>query len=281
MIKRLLVLLGRSKSSISAMKVALELSKHFKADLDLLHIKDRLKIKTSIFRNIVGSAAVYDKKKFLDNKKEVETEAEKEEKFARKLYHKYKKKAPHKCFFTVKEGFFTDEVLKRARLSDLIILGKSIKKDKNGKITGTIFDVIKEAHRPMFVVNSGNYTPGKNFLIAYDGSDSASKALYVLSDFVYFLAPSISVLTVNSSKRKADEIMKECETYFSSYNITINKIWKNNDVAKSVLNTIKEKNISTVIMGAYGDNYISDLLPGKSTLEVLEKAEIPMIITNV
>ena len=275
MIKSILVPMGTSEISICSLKTAVSLSNLFKAALYLLYVEDEAKVEdviTSTRAPGPGSTAGVEGMLI----KEVRKELEKEKEIALGYYENIKEKIEGKHEFIVKKGYVTDEIMKASKVVDLVVMGKSRKKD----IQKSISRVIQKSNKPMVAV-SETVTLGDNILIAYDGSLTANNSIRVLGDFIPALSPKITLLTINNSEEKANAILEEAEKYLLPYEVEVEKVWKEGSVSENIIETVKEKNVTAVVMGGYGDNKIKEFFLGSTAKKILNNINIPVIVANM
>lgn len=275
MIKSILAPMGTSEISLYSLKTSVYLANLFKSHLYILYVEDESKIEDVITSSrIPGPGSTAGVEGMLVQ--EVKNEIEKEREIARKYYEDIKDKIEVKHEFTVKQGYVSEEVLKASKIVDLVVMGKSLKKD----IQQSLSKAIKKGNKPMIAI-SDTENLGNSMLIAYDGSKSANNSLRVIGDFLPLLSPRITILSVNSSEEKANEIMEEAEKYLMPYELEMDKVWKMGSPSEIIIETVKDKDISFVVMGGYGDNKIKEFFLGSTAKKVLAAVNVPVILTNV
>jgi nucleotide-binding universal stress UspA family protein len=279
MIKSILVPMGTSDSSVAALKTSINLSNLFKAELRLLYVEDVRKI--SMMNSMSAGVGIsFDSPALELESKKAEENIKKEIDSVQAIYNDCKSNIEGKHSLTVKKGDITEEILKETHSVDLLVMGKSLEKDMDGKLQGCIFNVIQKTNKPIISVSKGD-SLGENFLIAYDGSTAANNALKITGDFIPFFNPVINVITVNEDRDEAKSLIDEAKKYLSPYKEDIKTIWKKGKVAENIIEVVKEKHISCVVMGGYGDNKIKEFFLGIITEQILNILDIPVIVTNV
>jgi len=210
---------------------------------------------------------------------EIREEIEKEKEVVQKYYNEVKEQIEGEHSLVVRTGKVTEEILKEIKTVDLVVMGKSLKKDVSGEIQSSLFGVIQKANKPMIAVHDVEDL-GKNILIAYDGSLSANNSLKILGDLIPVLSPKINILTVKNDKDEASHLLNEGESYFLPYKVEINKLWKSGKVAENIIKKVEKKQISFVVMGGYGDNKFKEFLLGSTTEQILKALDIPVMVCN-
>lgn len=279
MIKTILVPMGTSESSRSALKTAVNIANLFKASLKLFYVEDISKIKEVIIAFGGSGGSPYVPGREEEALKKIELELEKEKKEVQKIYDETKSKIEVEHSLEIRPGIVADEILKESEKADLIIMGEALKEDKKGEIQKSIFRVIQKSKTPMITINKGD-SLGKNILIAYDGSASANNALKMVENFITPLSPKIFILTVTKNEDEGKPLLDKGAEHFSSHKVEVEKIWKKGKAAKAILDTIKEKEISFVVMGGYGDNKLKEFFLGSTTAVIIKKIAGPVMVCN-
>ncbi|MEQ8225094.1 MAG: universal stress protein [Candidatus Eremiobacterota bacterium] len=281
MIKSILVPMGTSDSSVAALKTSINLSNLFKAELRLLYVEDLRKINVTMMNYMSAGVGIsFDSPALELENKRAEENIKKEIEFIETLYNDCKNTIESKNSLTFTKGDITEEILKETHSVDLLVMGKSLEKDTEGKLQGYVFNVIQRTNKPIISVSKGE-TLGDNFLIAYDRSTAANNALRITGEFIPLLNPAITVITVKEDREEAKSLIEEAKKYLLPYKEDIKTIWKHGKEVETIVEIVKEKQISCVVMGGYGDNKIREFFLGRTTEQVLNMLDIPVIVANV
>lgn len=137
--------------------------------------------------------------------------------------------------------------------------------------------VIRTLHRPIFVVMPDFKAP-KRFMIAYDGSATAKKALnsVIESDLLKDLdCHLVMVGTVNDSRLSELDTASRLLTD-AGFNVTPCAL--PGDVQPTLQQYQKKHHIDLMVMGAYGHSIIRQFLVGSNTTKMLSMSDIPLIL---
>lgn len=283
MIKSILVPMGDSVHSEEALSTGIALAEKFNARLQGVYVKDAEKIKTAYMLARPGPffdvSGAHVSTEIIQEMEEglIEEEEKVKNIFAR---HTTDLKDGCDCKLEITAGFIADEILDWSRTVDLIILGKAINRTFDGKINlgDSVKAIIQKSPKPTLVVTSG-HKPGKNALVAYDGSVPSNKALREGASFIKELGGQVSVLIVNDTNIETDKLMQEAETYLKPYEILTEKIIKDSDsVSVAIKQIVSEKGTDLLVMGAYGDSKFKEFLMGSTTEETLKKIDCPVLL---
>lgn len=132
----------------------------------------------------------------------------------------------------------------------------------------------------------------QNILLPIDFSSTSIRALRVLKSLSKDEIQNITLLHVQASGRpgvddpdRLQEFDKEDWAYLtklktdleSTIEATVEPIIKYGSPVQQILDTAKEKSASMIVMGSQGRGYVSDLFLGGVSLQVIRKANIPIL----
>lgn len=162
---------------------------------------------------------------------------------------------------------------------DLIVIGK--------RGTGADFDqmhlgsnlerVVRSSNKPVLVA-SRSFLPVKKFLIAFDGGNSAWKAVEYAARLSQFSDLQCHLITVDNdvtshtaSLERAEEVMREAGYQVSS------EVLKG-DPETTIAEKVDEGGFDLLLMGAYGHSRIRNLIIGSTTTEMIRSCKIPVLL---
>ena len=275
MIKNILVPMGVSQCCKSAFSIAIQLSNIFKASISVLYVEDGRELKKAIqVHGDLPGVSVAEK-----DIMEVKDKIKKEKEDVKKLCREMRKDIAQKASFISRKGDFFQVIMDEAKSSDIVVMGKFFGKAGTQELDLPVFNIIQHIKKPVIAVSNVD-SLGKNILIAYNSSVSANNALKVLGELSSELDPEIFILTIKRIEEEAEPVMKEAEKYLSPYKVKTKKIWKSGNAVEKIIETVKEKEISFVVMGGYGDSKIKEFFLGSATEAVLKELHIPLMICN-
>lgn len=125
------------------------------------------------------------------------------------------------------------------------------------------------------------YQPIERLLLAYDGSKNCQKMLEFIKKSSLFLGLELHLVTVAKSwldrlimKKRLEQATKFLqEAKFEPVAQLLE-----GEPEKAIAGYIKEKNISLLIMGAYGHSRIRHLVIGSTTAQMLKSSSIPVLL---
>jgi len=137
--------------------------------------------------------------------------------------------------------------------------------------------MVRSLHKPIFVVNK-KFSEPKQIMLAYDGSDSAQKALQMVANSPLFKHMPCHLVHVAPTENSSAPLLNEAEQKLRNAGIAVSSIHlqgKTEDVLPAYQ---AEHNIDLTVMGAFSHNRVRDFLLGSFTATMLQKTQKPLLL---
>jgi nucleotide-binding universal stress UspA family protein len=182
------------------------------------------------------------------------------------------------CKTSSSMGIIGDSICQKARIADLIVMGKYGESGKwAGPLLGSVAEtVVRQADKPVLLV-SKEYQPIDRILMAYDSGRSANYMLHFAADLAMNLKIPMTVLVVSDDLEKGAPILEEAQYYLEAYKVEVHPLLKDGAPAEEILFAARDSNIDLIAMGAYGYN-IREFLLGSITEHVMREAPCPILL---
>jgi len=275
MAKRILVPLDGSVYSKNAVNTAIDIALKTDGTVIGLGIIDKEEIEDSVIGAGIGAsyfAEHLEQHKMNNAIKKVRNfleDFEAECKTAKVKYEVYKK-----------SGVPFEMIVELGKTSDIIVIGLKtfFHFETSPKEGETLKDLLEVNVCPILAVPKTEVKLNGNVLIAADGSVKASKAMRV---FTHISRDNSSVkkmfvLNVNDNIEESDKILKGAKNYLETHGFKVETFTRVGNPEEEIIKFSKEMNISTIVMGAYGNSDLSALLFGRTSLKVIENGEVPI-----
>jgi nucleotide-binding universal stress UspA family protein len=156
--------------------------------------------------------------------------------------------------------------------------GNNHQGDKSiGSIGHHVEKIIKSIDTPIFVTGSDFIEP-KNAMFAYDGSYAAKKALNFIVNSQIFTKVHLNVVNVGEQKYKSEAILEEAKKILVAANLNSTCTALTGKPEAALQEYADENDIDLVVMGAYGNNTIRNLLFGSFTNKMLSMCKRPTLL---
>jgi nucleotide-binding universal stress UspA family protein len=141
-----------------------------------------------------------------------------------------------------------------------------------------IESVIRTLHRPVLVVAEG-WTPPKHFMLAYDGSDTAGKALEMVADSPLLKGLQCHLVAVKTaSSGSIEAALEKGSKRLDQAGFSVSTAMLEGSVVDTLIDYQKAHGIELTIMGAYGHSRIRQFFVGSQTTKMLTKSITPLLL---
>jgi nucleotide-binding universal stress UspA family protein len=278
MIKSILLSIDGSIYTEPAIRNAIYLARAFGAKIRVLSVVDvrtfewAMSVGADAFVPVIPSAVYLEETKRLQQQKAAAT-LQKSEELLREANLPYT--------LSQESGSPTEVISEHIRTADLLMMGArgefAVWKSKD--IGETLDYISRNVYKPIFIV-SKDFKPMTKILAAYDGSDTANKALSLAGYFASKLTLAVTVLAVSSRKEEAKRVLKEAEEYLSNYDIKCKKAHFPGSPEAKICGYAHDHQFDLIVMGAYGHSRIREAILGSTTQTVMRMAKIPVLLAK-
>jgi nucleotide-binding universal stress UspA family protein len=288
MIKSILVPLDSSKSSLAALQTAIQIGEITKAKLKGLYIEDILRLlewqPVELIGSAIGSSPMIPSSKKTEEQLEIENKFANEGNSIKKIFQDNCSRNSIACDFLIKRGNVSEIITEESRKVDLAVIGRrgSDTYPAEAKEPGpTTENLLRHTTRPVIVAPPGSKF-GNKILIAYDGSKTSQRALMTGALFASVLKSEVKVVSVADDIDTAQKPLDEAKEFLSNYDLKttyvvdfgFSKPWK------PILEQADGFKAGLIVLGAFGDNKLLELIFGSTTKEVLMKSKCPVLLAR-
>jgi nucleotide-binding universal stress UspA family protein len=282
MIKKILIPTDGSANSLTALEYGIYIACKLDAALVGLYVLDVNLIHGPMFTDISGSVGMPPYDGFFDA---IETSLNEKADCILKEFQERCKRFCIKAEVKKTTGKISQIIIEEAQGSDLILMAKKGEHFhlKEGGLLGSVAeDVVRNSGKPALVTPE-TFLEIESMGLAYDGSDSASKALKLSLELSEQSAWPLTVVIITTDSKKAAALSAQVEETNQKDSEEppiadceiINLPGKEPD---EIMKFIREGAVELMVMGAYGHNRLRELLIGSTTSHVIRKSPIPVLL---
>lgn len=179
----------------------------------------------------------------------------------------------------VRTGVPYQVIVEEARTADLVVLGRAGEASGH-EATGlgsTVERVVRTSPTPVLVASLEPVRP-ERLLLAYDGSDPATRALHLTAELASGLGLSVVALTVDDDAMRAEALANEAVAYLEERGVSATPQTASGDPDERILEV--EEATDLLVMGAFGKGLIRTLLLGSTAELVLRRAVGPVLVVR-
>jgi len=277
MIKRILVALDTDSDTPVATRYASEIADRYDAEIVGLAVVDTGQIEAASRGGGVGS--MYYGEKLKENLTE-----ETREKAAELLseFHAALKGTGIPHVETVEEGVPFRRIIEDMKYHDLLVIGRTphFFYGHPEEKTKTLAKVVNETTAPTLVVGDA-HRPVKRVLIAYDGSEAASRTVKYFTHLKPFGADvQIDALHVHKgNERESRLILGLLASYLEKHGFVVGQTSiGENGVAEQISDYARDSGVDIVVAGAHSVSMLRKLAFGSTTQKLLNECPTPLFL---
>lgn len=163
--------------------------------------------------------------------------------------------------------------------ADLILVGKRGEAADFAKLHlgSNLERVVRAATKPVMVASRA-FKPINKFLIAFDGGESAMKAVHHIASGKLFTGMPCTLLTVGKATDSLQEKLDEAAAILRKAGYDVDAGFASGEPEDVIKDRIEADNIDLLVMGAYGHSRIRNLIIGSTTTEMVRSCHVPVMM---
>ncbi len=147
-----------------------------------------------------------------------------------------------------------------------------------GHLGSNLERVARAIHKPLLVATK-KVNPIKSFLIAYDGSPSAQKAVDYISANPLLKGLNCHLLKAGDKTSESETILQQAQDKLTAAGFTVQAAFiSDKSVTDAVAFAILEHSIDLLVIGAYGHSKLRNLVLGSTTTALIRKSDVPVLL---
>ncbi len=271
----ILAVLDGGAGSGSVLKAGLALGRDHKAVVDLLHVEVEVTDALPLFGEGASGAMV---EQVIEG---IRAGAEARKAEAQRLYDTLCVKAgDFVARFCHVVGREADEVIRRGRLSDLVIVAKPAP-GREGVDSTVLEAAMFETGRALLMVPPDVPEPfGDNVAVAWDGSREAARAVAAALPILR-RAGRVEIMTAQTGS--VDAKPSELGRYLARHGIE-SQTWAftpgRDPIGKELMIQCAEAGADLLVMGAYGHSRFREMVLGGATRGIIANAALPVLMAH-
>lgn len=196
----------------------------------------------------------------------------------------------HACDLAQQAG--CDQIEKTQRHSDiveaicdlesdarLVVIGRSGESHgQDFKALGShIEHIIRQVHTPVLIANK-NFTAPTSFMLAYDGRETADKAVKRIIDGGLLHGLTCHLVTVKNSQSGLLDKFKHTESLLTESGFEVKTSFLEGNIFSSLMDYKANNNVEMLVMGAFSRSKLAQAFLGSNTLKMIENTQLPLVI---
>jgi len=283
MIKTILTPIDGSPAAFSAFQYSLKLAEMLEAAVDVLFVVDQRKTQVP-FMYAGGAYDITYERIYIPPDQELREFYDRIKsdlnKFAARCNQHCQELADEagvRISTKVIEGYPAEAIQNHALGSDLLVLGRDGENagTKQETVGSTTEELVRKSPRPVIVCPEEFSVP-KKVLFPYDGSRSAENCLQFYTAHLSFKIPKLLFLCAECGD-ETEPYRNEID-YLNQHSAEVELIQQEDEPINAIDSIVKQERPDLIMLGSHGRNKLVDYLLGSTTIHVIRKSNLPVLI---
>ena len=148
-----------------------------------------------------------------------------------------------------------------------------------GHLGSNLERIVRASHKPVFVASRA-FTPAFKVLVAYDGGESAKKAVDHIARSPVFQALSVHLVTVGSGTPEVTKGLENAKATLQAAGIEADTSILPGQPETALGKLVEEAQFDMLVMGAYGHSRIRSLIIGSTTTAMIRSCKVPVVLMH-
>ncbi len=160
----------------------------------------------------------------------------------------------------------------------MLVMGKrgADTESAHGHIGSHLESVIRTLQKPILIAQQ-SFTPPERFMIAYDGSPTARKAVEMVAASPLLKGVACHLVMIGETEKNR-AAMDEASKLLTDAGFDVTPALLTGNTETALLEYQTEQGIDLLVMGAYGHSRIRHMIVGSTTTAILRRTRVPLMI---
>lgn len=180
---------------------------------------------------------------------------------------------------TQRHGEVVETLVELEPRAELIIVGKSGEHAvlAEGQVGGHLENLVRLSVRPVLVAERA-FKPVKRFLLAYDNSPSARKAVNYVAASPLLRGLECHVVMVGLADAAHDAALQDARERLAQAGYVVTAQLLPGKAAVVIADQVKRANIDLLVMGAYGHSQLREFFVGSTTTKLVRTCPVSVLM---
>jgi nucleotide-binding universal stress UspA family protein len=178
-----------------------------------------------------------------------------------------------------RHGDIVETLIELQSQTRLVVIGrKGVSHDNEFNAIGSHLEtLLRKISQPVLIVPE-NFSPPSSFMIAYDGRESADRALKKVLDGGLLHGIDCHLVAIKNNEADLSAKFEHAASQLAERGLTVITAFLEGNIRDELLKYQAANNIDLLVMGAFGHSRLRQLFVGSNTLKMLETINIPLIV---
>ncbi|MEQ3645722.1 universal stress protein [Alteromonas sp.] len=178
-----------------------------------------------------------------------------------------------------RHGDIVETLIELESQTRLIVIGrKGVGHDNEFKAIGSHLEtLLRKASQPVLIVPE-EFSAPTSFMIAYDGRESAERALQKVLDGGLLHGIDCHLVAIKNNEADLETKFDNAAAQLVERGLNVTTAFLEGNINEELVKYQIANNIDLMVMGAFGHSRLRQLFVGSNTLKMLETVDIPLVV---
>ena len=137
--------------------------------------------------------------------------------------------------------------------------------------------LIRQVHTPI-VIAPQDFTEPTNFMLAYDGRETADKAVLRIIQGGLLQGMTCHLVTIKNTEQAQQQKFEQAKTRLEQEGFSVIATYIEGDISTSLMDYKQQHDIELVVMGAFAHSKMRNFFLGSNTMRMIENCRVPLIV---
>lgn len=178
-----------------------------------------------------------------------------------------------------RHGGLADTVLDLEEETRVLVMGRQGEGHEGLSVSvGSELETVLRSVKCPVLVTTGEFSPPASFMVAYDGSEPAQRALAAYGNSPLLRGLSCHLVMVNHADETHRSQLEIAAGKLRSEGFDVTVSHLSGEVQAQLLDYQKAHSIDMIVMGAYGHSRIRQFFLGSHTRNMVSSASVPLLL---
>lgn len=148
-----------------------------------------------------------------------------------------------------------------------------------GHLGSNLERIVRASRKPVFIA-SRSFKPISKVLVAYDGGESAIKAVDHIARSPLFQGLAVHIVTIGSATPDVTKGLSDAKAMLKAAAIEVETSVLPGQPETTLGKLVEEAQFDLLVMGAYGHSRIRSLIIGSTTTAMIRACKVPVILVR-
>lgn len=180
---------------------------------------------------------------------------------------------------TQRHGSLVDTVAEFEKDASLIIIGKRGEHAdfSKGHLGSNLERVVRSANIPVLVA-AREFNPVSRFTVAFDGGQSALKAIHYLGTQPLLKGAECHIIAIGKAGTDLSRALDDAATALTGAGYKVTAELLPGDADEAIAAKVKDASSDLLVMGAYGHSRVRQFILGSTTTNLIRTCHVPVLL---